>query len=367
MKKILSVFVVLFFAFVLTACKEEQDSFEVTLEEKRYLKNYQIYSVSDDGTFYIGKDNMIHYIIPNTGEDMIFCYDPNCLHIPASVDKPDPTCMAATYVEKNRMAYYEGNIYLFVYDGLFAHKVYKMDADGSGRVEIASFPFSLDLSYYTFYNDKMYYTAVIKEVDEINGDINSTNQLIEFDLLKGTYRVILDMDKELLNNVVEVTDTAVYLHIDGSEGDYLKRVNLNTLEETVIIDSSKHKEHRCVSVYNDEHYIYLHNVYAKYEIGISSMVSDEDTPLITFKDDEFLGIVKSSGNGIFYTVFKGDIKDLDMTQVKYYFYNLATDELVDITEKGREYRLVSYDEQNDIFIGRWDEHPVAVECSEVFE
>lgn len=220
MKKLLSIFIVFSFLFTLSACEKKTNNFKIISGEARYLRNYQIYSVSDDGTVYIGKDGMVHYVTPNTGEDMIFCYDSNCLHIPVSVDKPDPTCMAATYTEKTKLAYYEENVYFFVNNGMFAHKIYKMHADGSGRAEIASLPFTYDLTYYTFYNDKLYYTGVIKEVDEISGDISSTNQLIEFDLLTETYRVILDMGNEHISNSVEITDTAVYMYLCGNEGNY---------------------------------------------------------------------------------------------------------------------------------------------------
>lgn len=367
MKKNVSVFIMLSFLLTLSACGKKTNDFEITSGEYRYLRNYQIYSVSDDGTFYIGKDGMVHYVVPNTGEDMIFCYNSNCLHIPASVDNPDPTCMAATYTEKNRLAYYEENIYFFVNDGVFAHKIYKMHADGSGRTEIASLPFAYDFAYYTFHNDKLYYTGVIKEVDGISGDISSTNQLIEFDLLTETYRVISDMGNEYISNSVQITDTAVYMYLCGNEGYYLKKVNLATLEEEVVIDSTKYKEYKCMSVYNDKYYIYLCNTYDKREIGIKNMISDEDIPLLAFAEDEFLGIVKSSGNGIFYTVYKGDIEKLDMADVNYYFYDLETNEIIDITEKGRQYRLVSYDAYSNIFIGKLDEYPVAIDCSMVFE
>ena len=282
----------------MAACRKETtvtptENRRVYTDDVRYLESYQGMSVTEEGCVYIGYDSRIHFIPTDTDEDIILCYDPNCYHEIASWENPDPECRAALFKEHTKIAYYEGTIYYFVEDGVFSHTIYKMEADGGGREKIATMPFSYNLSYYTFREDKLYYMARFKEIVKETENLAIQNmvssyRLIEFDLKDYSYRFIdTEETKDILYSL-EVVDNTAYLRMTHDGAMYNRIIDLITLEDKLIITPEEYDDHRVIGGIDDNSYFYFDNIHT---IGIAAMAAGERTPVIVLADNQWFGVV----------------------------------------------------------------------------
>lgn len=326
------------------------DTVKIISDSLRYAETYQILSISEDGVFYEGKDGLVHFRQTGEKEDVILCYDPNCIHQAASPDNPDPVCRAALYDARTDITYYEGNIYFFVDDGVFSHNIYRMTVNGSGREQIAEIPYFHNvLQGVTFYEDRMYY-GVYDNVIEEDNSIRSMPYLLEYNLKDGTYRLITKESMDAIMTI-QATENYVFLRMisnaSESRGDiYLKRVNINTLEEEIIISTDDYKKNSFVRAYDDNHYIYYEfdNI-----VGMRNISTGKDRILIDETDKGPTGLLTASGNGIFYCISDVD-DDGNVIITGYYFYDISTGETIDISEKGFKYNLRSYNGFSKVFM-----------------
>ena len=340
---VMCLFIVL---FTLTACGDDEVVIGVS-DDIRYSLTYQIASISAEGVFRVGADNMLHFRSEQTGEDMIFCYDPNCIHEPASYDNPDPICRGALFPNaKTRITYYEGYVYYFVSEGLFEHKIYRMKANGAGRELIAEIPYGEDvLLGIVFYEDKMYYTALERIPIDDMGNLEKHFYIMEYDLLSGKYRFVTP-DLLSVNTGFWVTEEYIYYRTVGGENGrsiYVKRFNKTTLEEEVVVTPERYLTYRVMDPH-DDYYLYYNG---KDTVGVHNLKTGEDTVLFCEEGKQINP--HASKNGIFYMVYD-ETETGESIISGYYFYDLLTGETTDITEAGTEYNICSYDGYNGVFI-----------------
>lgn len=317
-----------------------------------YVQRYQTVSLTESGILYDGNDGLLHLITIDEGEDIIMCYDPNCTHDPATSANPDPKCMAAHYYGKTQTGYYDGCIYFLVNDGAFRHKLYRAKTDGSGRELLAEgLPFTYRISYgLIFYNDKMYYTAMVPYADERTSAVSFMSRIVEFDLLDNTYRFLTE---ETADTIMEMDLTENYMYMRVSDVDdggriFYQRVNINTCEEEIIITKDVYRDEYCyIKACSDDRYFYYDRKTC--DIGIRSVDGEYREIILDGAEGEFFsGWEKPSGN---YMLYQRTIP-YEGEAVGYYFMNLATGERVNITEEVEKYGIMFYDAAYDVFISR---------------
>lgn len=341
MRKVIC-FIIIFGTFFLTSCSKKTE-FTAISDGLRYSETYQTCSTSREGVFYINKDLMVCFRAANSEESMILCYDPNCVHEPATDANPDPVCKAALFNgHYTQIAYYEGYIYYFTYDSIGEHDLYKMKVGGSGREYIATLPYRPDpLSGVVFYEDFMYYMGIGYVHNEENGALERTSYIIEYDLLNNDYRIVSDGFTNTMFDL-QVTKEYVYLWLsDENNNLFMKRADKDTCEAEIFISAEDYKTYRSLAIYDD--YYFYYDGYGK--VGIKYFESGESEVLID-RDCAIIPDV-SLGNGIFYRTQSADEGGAVNGG---YFYDLITGETFDITEKTLELDIRSYDGIKGIFV-----------------
>ncbi len=325
-KKLLKKFIVFFIILSLTiiiGCNNKDKELEMAKNsDARYAKIERYLSIAEDGLFYIGYDELIHFVSADTHEDMVFCFNPNCEHVSATFDNPDPECRAALFEEKTKISYYEKEFYYFVNNGVFEHKLYRMDINGGGRKLIAEFPFSYSVAYGgVFYEDYLYYMAVQKELDEETMKVKSYEQLVEVNINDGSYRFITEINREVNEFVAsfDISNDTIYALMykkrdDGWSVPYLKKINLKTLEENIILSVEECEYKKYVGIYDDESYYYYTE--DRKEIRIANTDTGEEKTLVKLNDGEKLRYVMASNNGI---VYKMENRE---GVTRYYYYDV---------------------------------------------
>ncbi|MBR6638175.1 MAG: hypothetical protein IKK96_04880 [Lachnospiraceae bacterium] len=321
--KLLLTCIIVMLVFSIASCKKEEP------ENTPYsCGNINVnYAITDNGLFSI-KDELLHFKSEETGEDIIFCFDPACEHEPASAENPDPECPAALFLAtRTKIAYHNEYIYYFVDKEAFSFELYRMNINGSAREFIGEIPYGFPNLEYVFYGDYLYCNARIMEEPEVGHALLSYGVLLEINLNTGDYRVLLERDEESNYAVkdVDVSDNTLFAVVPTEGGDSLIKMNLETLEQTVIIEKLNYYGKMYKGIYDSDNYYYC----STNEIGISNSVSGEDTVLITLDENKVFTSLYFSNHGIIYYVNTINRDDIEKT----YFYDVSTKETIDITEK----------------------------------
>ncbi len=135
----------------------------------------------------------------------------------------------------------------------------------------------------------MYY-GVYDNVIEEDNSIRSMPYLLEYNLKDGTYRLITRESMDAIMTI-QATENYVFLRMisnaSESRGDiYLKRVNINTLEEEIIISTGETID---ISEKGFKYNLRSYNGFSK----VFMSESLHDTMLIS--EDEILGHEEKSG------------------------------------------------------------------------
>lgn len=339
-KRILSVIMTVIMLSGVVACDKKTDDEEK--KDRRHAYSMLHAARSEDGIFYIGDDDLVHFSSVETGKDSPICFEPSCEHEPASAKNPDPVCRAALFPGSTKIAYYEGNIYYFVYDGTFDSKIYRMDINGGARELVAQLPFSYMIMYgVVFDGDCVYYTGKFYEIADDGFDINSYVELVEVNLKDGSYRIITDGAGGYHKTVTEfdVYDNTLYAEVKA-EGDYrLVVVNLDTLDAHVETDTENYLERMYAGAYDAESFYYYNNYTG--EIGIYDMTDCKSKVLV--ETGSSYPAVWAYDREIFYQLRTDN-------GTKSYFYSVDDDKLTDITKICDDYNIKYYDGYCDIFI-----------------
>ncbi len=324
---------------MLTSCDNE----DTHTEKIRYkASQHYMYTVTEEGLF-SKEDDLIHFISSETHEDIIFCANPVCEHEPASSTNPDPECRAALFEGRTYILYYEEYIYYIVQNGFEDHQLYRMNVSSGVRERIGTYPYGKTAVGYAIYEDCMYYNAMIYEKPMFGSALISYAVMLEINLKDGSYRIIREREEE--SNYVasrfDVRDNTMFAVIDDEEGDYLAKINLETLEETVLIKPEDMSNKFYEGIYDGDSYYYS----TSDEMGICNTVTGEDTVLIKLKEEEQFWGAWMSNRGILYRVGKDD-------EMSYYFYDVNTKNTWDITDRQKELNINirDYDGYADKFI-----------------
>ena len=375
MKKVLKVLSFIMIMILLTACKEEAKEMKNTTtadsdtvgvvdeikaaeigfkynSDMRYAERYQMVSLSEAGVIYDDHDGgLVHLVTIDEADDMVLCYNPNCTHPKARATYGDPECMGAMYDSiLCRTAYYNGSVYFFVGDGVFAHRVYVMDTNGSGRKLLAEFPFFFSISYFAiFKDDKVYYTAQIPNVDEITNKVSYMNRIIELNLRDGSYRFITEESEDLMSWANLSENTFYVRPADQSDGGrlYLQTININTLETKIAISTDEWKAGiRYVDAYDGDSYYYYDKM--TYELGIRNVDGTVEEILLKGAEGEDYVCADPSCDGLFY---KREY-DYEDEPAGGYFLDMKTREVINITDEMEKYNIMGYDGYYGAFVGR---------------
>lgn len=327
---------------LLTSCDRENDK-EDGGESLVYASdNHFVYSASEEGVFYVD-DGLIHFVSADTHEDMIFCFDPVCEHERVTSDNPDPTCHAALFDGRTKIAYYNGCIYYWTMEDVFNHSLYKMDINEGTRKKVGSYPYSFNAVGYVFYEDYVYYNAKIMQESDTGGGLKSRAVLLEVKLTDGSSRVIVEREDESNYAVSQMDrrDNMLLAVMDDESGDYLAWINLETLEQTVVIDADSMKEqrHRYSGIYDSENYYYSTGS----EIGICNLVTGKKTVIAEAGEGNFMLVSIGSNRGVLYGIW-------DEGNESYYFYDVEGKQRWDMTDKYKELGICAYNGYMDKFI-----------------
>lgn len=326
--------------FVCTACgKKEEPETKV-----KYYETFHNVSPTREGIFFCSPDDsLLHMRAVDTCEDIIMCYDPNCIHEPASADNPDPTCKAAMISGAlTHVVCYDGYIYYFELTEIRETNLYKMKVGGSGRTHIATIPYRANSSQaVAIYNDLMYFKVFEIGKPESNGKIETKQYVMEYDLTSNDYRLVTNLVEGEIY-YIQLTEKYIYLIGGDSNGEYLvRRINKTTHEEEIFITSEEYKTHRMLRAY-DEYYIYYDGFGM---VGIRYFDRRDDKILINSKE---MIIPSASGNVVFY--HKAKEEEVFYSVIGGCYYDILTGETVDISEKVLELDIIAYDDYNEVFL-----------------
>lgn len=335
MKKIL-VAVILCMLMTVTACKKDNSE-----DNALYAAANMRIAFSEDGIFYIGKDELVHFISAETKEDMIFCMDPSCEHKPYHIeDNPDPKCRAALFGLDTDIAYYDGALYYFVNVKFDKHKIYKMQVNEAGRKSIADVSGrSIAGSYgVLFCNDHVYY--VIQDVveNEETFKMDYYPYIVDVSLSDGSSRRLTQKDESLVGKYygnINVCGNTLIAEKCGKQRSLIK-VDLTTLENTVLIPIEEYSNLGVIgySVIGmcDEEYYYCSKWDENYKENTIYKKSS-----ITGKEKELLkgsiSTVSGCGDAIYYRVDTGD----DFYSFESYYYDIKNNKRYNITESEKKY------------------------------
>ncbi|MBO5228986.1 MAG: hypothetical protein J6B39_08340 [Lachnospiraceae bacterium] len=336
-KNIVMICITVLLMLLLTSCKNSEET--EAADFSRYTKSKRNNAYTEEGLFCF-TDGLIHFISAETGMDTIFCFDPLCLHLPASASNQEPECMAAGYNNGTYMAYHEENIYFFVRES-FEHQVYKMDINSGARTLVAELPFSCSITDVVFNGDYVYYTAAMNTLknDSINGMfgmIEGYNELIELNLKSGEYRVLTTCGEENGGGFADcdVCGGNMFYVLYESEGRAVYSMSLDTLEPKLEVSPEDFvdKKYYC-GIYNSENFFYFSK---EGDIGIQNIVTDECKVVhkVELGEEIYLSTVDAGNGKVYYRTCHGSTEEYE-----YYLYDMEEKKLWNLTDKCRENRL----------------------------
>ncbi len=323
---------------LLTSCDREDDKETLVYASDNHFE----YAASEEGLFY-ADDGLIHFVSAETHEDIIFCFDPVCEHERATASNPDPTCHAALFDGRTKIAYYDGYIYYWTVDDAFNHSLYRMDINAGTRKKLGSYPYNFNALGYVFYDDYVYYNAKIMQETYTGGGLKSRAVLLEVKLADGSSRVIVEREDESNYAVSQMDrrDNMLLAVMDDEAGDYLARIDLETLEKTVVVDANSMKEQHYYyrGIYDSESYYYS----TISEIGICNLTTGKKTVIAEAGKEKFIALSMASNQGVMYSIW-------DEGNESCYFYDVAGKQRWDITDKYKELGIWAYNGYMDKFI-----------------
>lgn len=315
----------------------------------RYAERYWWASLSEYGVFHDHTDDyLLDIVVKDIGEEEIFCGNPGCKHPNVPVSAGTPECMAAIYKDC-RTAYYNNEVYFFVSDGLYQHRIYVMNIENGERRFLAKMPFDgHKIGQFTiFKDDKMYYTARFVYEDEITGVLVAKHRIMELSLRDGSYRFLTEETEDLFTEVHIIGDKLWVRRADQSDNGrlYTEIIDINTLETTLAIDKHEWEiGNRYIDVYDEDSYYYWDKI--TYKIGIRNIDGTVEKVLLQGAEGEDFVPADPSGDKLFYT------RNYDFGDEKAgaYFMDVKTREVIDITEEAEKYNIMGYDCYYDVFV-----------------
>jgi len=246
------------------------------------------------------------------------------------------------------IGYYEEAVYFFVNTSKTAHRIYKMDVGSAVRELVAEVPNQAAPGYITtFCGDKLYYNTKILHTDKTTGRGHYTYRLVEVNLLDGSYRFISE-ETEGTIDTADVVGNIMFTRRWGTGGDgkiYMVTIDLTTLEETVFLSKEDWVTgFRYIQGYDEDSYYYWDSNAS--EIGIKNIDGTVERVLLKGPIGESFGACPSY-RGMLYR----RTMEYEGMQPGWYFMDIETGEITDITEVTEKYHTYRYDGYYDAFVG----------------
>ncbi len=343
-KSIIGISVFVMLTVLLVSC-EKNDKAQTT-DGNGYSKSKFDMACTEEGIF-LFEDGLIYYMPAESGEKTVFCFDPVCVHKPASSSDRDPKCMAAGYYNKTGIVYNEGYIYLFVRQ-TFDHKIYRMDIHSGIRELVAEFPFSNAFYDVVFDGDYAYYTIMVGTVSEDGSGVVDHNEgLIEVSLEDGSYRMLISGDekKEVHISNYDISNN-ILLYVEQKGRDRaIYSMNLDTLESKLLVSTEEYQYSNYKGIHDSENFYYFDSVAGN--IGLYNINTGEKQVLIEpeLGDNKYFNAIVGGKGKIFY-----ELREVDTETGEYFLYDMEEDKTWDITEKCRELGVYSYDPYKSLFL-----------------
>ncbi len=313
----------------------------------RFAQRVEVVSLCEAGILYDDQNTGgVRLVTIDEGDDIPFCYDPNCSHNSAEQTGGDPRCIGALYPSFCKTSYYNGTLYFWDGDGVFDHNIYAVNTNGSGRKLLAKLPFFYHIGYLCIFNeDKVYYLAKIPYEDEFLNKGGYRERVVEVSLKDGSYRFITEESTGWINQAGMAGDT-IYMR-KAREGDgqlYVEAVNVKTQEVRTVITPEEWKAGtRYFEACDDDSYYYWDK--NTHEIGIRNIDGTVEKVLVAGGAS---GWLSPSTNGMLY---ERDV-DYEGEPAGFYFMDFETGEVINITEEAEKYNLIFYKGYYNAFIGR---------------
>ncbi len=251
----------LFILLFLTGCgKNTAGSDEET--ERFTFRSIVFGCYSESGILY-EKDGILCFVDYATGEDVVFCTNPNCVHAPYSaVNNPDPYCDAALpWEDRNVTMIYGDRLYAFV-TNFDSTTVYEKGVSESEWKKLTEMPYSYyEVVSWFACNDRIYYVAdqFARQEDGILA-LDDAIFLAYVDLTDGTYGSLTDTDEETGTiRIVSVDQQNLYyemhykldIAVPEDQGQ-VYRMDLETLKSEPVFRMEENR--RFVGMHGDDLY-----------------------------------------------------------------------------------------------------------------
>lgn len=241
--------ILLLLSVLLTGCGKTTAG-SVGESERFTVRSIVFDCYSETGILY-EKDGILCFVDYATGEDVVLCTKPNCVHVPYSaVNNPDPYCDAALpWDDFIETMIYGDRLYALVtnFDSTF---VYEKGVSESEWKKLAEIPYS----YYQTVkwiacNDRIYYVANQITQQEGTLELKDAIFLAYVDLTDGTYGSLTDINEDIgIISILYVDEKNLYYEmgyklnvaVPENEGQ-VYRMNLETRENESVFRVEENK------------------------------------------------------------------------------------------------------------------------------
>lgn len=300
---------------------------------------------SESGILY-EKNGILWFVDYATGEDVVLCTKPNCVHAPYSaVNNPDPYCDAALpWDDRIETMIYGDRLYAFV-TNFDSTSVYEKGVSEGDWKKLAEVPYSYDHAVkWIACNDRIYYVADQITRQEGTLLLEDSIFLAYLDLTDGSFGSLTGPDEDIGTITILYVDgknlyyeTAYHLDVSAPEDKgQVYRMNFETRESEPVFQMEENK--RFAGMYGEDLY-YLEN-------GDLHRVDAEGTDACIYKGPETNFDVRSASSGFLLQYY---LRDAEKFIIIYLDYERG--EIKEMERPGSEGPVVDIVGENALIFG----------------
>lgn len=220
-------------------------------ESERFTARSIVFDCYSESGILYEKDGILCFVDYATGEDVVLCTKPNCVHAPYSaINNPDPYCDAALpWDERIETMIYGDQLYAFV-TNLDSTVVYEKGVSESEWKKLAEIPYSYYQAVkWIAYGNRIYYVANRFTRQEGTLSLEDAIFLAYVDLADGAYGSLTDINEDIgIISILYVDEKYLYYEtgyeldvaVPENEGQ-VYRMDLETLESEPIFQTEETK------------------------------------------------------------------------------------------------------------------------------
>ncbi len=320
-------------------------SHEENKDTNMYSKTSRNQTCCEEGFFYKGNDQLIHFLSAITKEDMIFCLNPVCEHEMASSKNQDPDCMAAGCYPLYQILYHNKDIYLFVMHDINKEEICRLNIESGTKETIAELPFEPMIHTAVFDDDYLYCIAKIYAyvTEEGSSDLRPTLELVALNLKDGSYKILNDFELDSTIYDLDVCDGKMFV---SSRNFGVYYIDLETLEYDVLVSKDSYMEYAYSGMCDSESFYYT-NSYTD-DVGIYNAVTGEKQIIfnLQIKEGYDAALVRAGNGKMMWSIYETTTK-----QGKYYLYDFNNNMSYESVElKSDDYSIREYDPYKSIIV-----------------